>query len=138
MWTTAASRETTATKQQIWNLWVDVKHWNSWDKDVESAELLGSFELGAKGQLKPVGGPKTVFTLVECSEYKSFTSRSFLPLCKMDFIHLLEETDNGLEITHKIEMTGFLTFFFARVIGRKINAGLPLAVENLVRLAASK
>jgi len=135
MWTTEVSRKTTATKEQIWKLWADVPNWNVWDKEVESSELFGEFQAGSKGVLKPLGGPKTKFVMIECTKFKSFTDRSFLPLCKMDFIHSMRETKEGIEITHKIVMTGFMTFLFSKVIGSKIKAGLPIAVEKLVQLA---
>ncbi|MFN5430935.1 MAG: hypothetical protein ACK498_09380, partial [Cyclobacteriaceae bacterium] len=135
MWTTEVSRKTTATKEQIWKLWADVSNWNVWDAEVETSELFGQFQTGTKGVLKPVGGPKTKFEMTECSNFNSFTDRSFLPLCKIDFIHTMTETKDGLEITHKVVMTGIMTFFFSKVIGSKIKVGLPIAVEKLIELA---
>lgn len=135
MWTIEVSRKTTAKKEIIWKLWTDVPNWNIWDAEVETAELFGQFQTGTKGILKPKGGPKAKFEMIECTNLKSFTDRSFLPLCKMDFIHSMTETNNGLEITHKIEMTGFMTFLFSKVIGNKIKVGLPIAVDNLINLA---
>ena len=73
--------------------------------------------------------------MIECPNLKAFTDRSFLPLCKMDFIHSMTETNDGLEITHKVEMTGFMTFLFSKVIGNKIKVGLPIAVDKLIKLA---
>lgn len=138
MWTTEVSRKTKATKEQIWKLWADVPNWNIWDSEVENSELFGQFKTETNGILKPKDGPKAKFIIPELTELKSFTSRSFLPLCKMDFIHTMTETKDGLEITHKIVMTGFMTFLFSRVIGSKIKVGLPLAVEKLVKLAEKK
>ncbi|MCL2011902.1 MAG: hypothetical protein FWG75_03830 [Cystobacterineae bacterium] len=135
MWTTEVNRKTTATKEQIWKLWADVPHWNVWDKNLETSELFGGFQTGTKGALKAVGGPKTKFVMTECTEFKSFTNSSFLPLCKMDFIHTMTETKDGLEIIHKIVMTGLMTFFFSKVIGNKIKVGLPVAVEKLIEVA---
>ena len=53
----------------------------------------------------------------------------------MDFIHSLNETKNELEITHKVVMTGFMTFIFSRVIGKNIEKGLPNALKQLTELA---
>ena len=135
MWTTEVSRKTTATKEQIWKLWADVPNWNVWDKEVETSELFGQFKKGTKGILKPAGGPKTKFEMTECTNFKSFTDRSFLPLCKMDFIHTMTDTNDGLVINHKVIMTGFMTFLFSKIIGSKIKVGLPIAVEKLIVLA---
>lgn len=135
MWTTKVSRKTIATKEQIWKLWSDVPNWNIWDKDIETSELFGEFKTGTRGILKPLGGPKTKFIMTECTKFNSFSDRSFLPLCKMDFVHSLIETKNGIEITHKVVMTGFLTFIFSKFIGKKIKVGLPIAVEKLIEIA---
>ncbi len=138
MWTTETSKITTATKEQIWKLWTDVPHWNIWDKEVETSILFGEFRKGTKGVLKPVGGPKAKFEMIECTEFKSFTDRSFLPLCTMDFIHDMTETNAGLVITHKVVMSGFMTFLFSRVIGKKVKIGLPVAVEKLIQIAENE
>ena len=135
MWTAQATRKTTATKEQIWKLWADVSNWNIWDKEIETSELFGDFKAGTKGVLKPVGGPKTKFEMTECVNFNSFTDRSFLPLCKMDFIHTMTEFKDEIEITHKVVMTGFMTFLFSKVIGSKIEVGLPIAVEKLIEIA---
>ena len=135
MWTTKASSKTTATKEQIWKLWSDVPHWHVWDKEVEKAELFGEFKTGTRGVLKPADGPKTKFEITECVKFKSFSDRSFLPLCKIDFIHSMTETNNGIEVTHQVVMTGFMTFLFSKVIGSKIKVGLPFAVQKLIELA---
>ena len=135
MWTFEVSRKTTAKKEIIWKLWTDVPNWNIWDAEVVNAELFGQFQTGTKGILKPKGGPKAKFEMIECTNLKSFTDRSFLPLCKMDFLHSMTETNDGLEITHKVEMTGFMTFLFSKVIGNKIKVGLPIAVDKLINLA---
>lgn len=135
MWTTEVSRKTTATKEQIWKLWADVSNWNIWDKEVETSELFGDFTAGTKGVLKPAGGPKMKFKMTESVNFKSFTDRSFLPFCKMDFIHTITETKEGHEITHKVVMTGFMTFLFSKVVGSKIEVGLPKAVDKLIEIA---
>lgn len=135
MWTTEASRKTTATKERIWRLWADVPHWSVWDKDVESSELFGQFRTGTKGALKTAGGPRTKFVMTECADFRSFTNTSFLPFCKMDFIHTMTESKEGLEIVHKIVMTGLTSFFFSKIIGNKIKIGLSVAVEKLIEIA---
>jgi len=138
MWTTEVTRLTTAKKEQIWKLWADVPNWNVWDSEVESSELLGEFKNGTKGYLKPTGGPKVKFEITNWGNLISFTSRSFLPLCRMDFFHCMNETKDGILVTHKVEMTGVLTFLFSKVIGSKIKVGLPKAVEKLIEIAEKK
>lgn len=135
MWVTEATCITTAAKEQVWKLWEDVSNWNVWDKEVEFSEVFGPFQAGTEGLLKPAGGPKTKFIIIECTPHKSFTDRSFLPLCKIDFIHTMKETANGLEVTHKVVITGCTTFLFSKIMGKKIEAGLLIAVKKLTEIA---
>lgn len=138
MWTNKVSIKTNAAKTGIWKLWTDVENWKTWDNQVVDSSLDGDFILGQTGELTPKGGPKGKFELVEVTKNKSFISRSKLPLAKMDFIHSMEEKNGEIIITHKIQISGFSTFLFSRVIGKKIIQELPKALEELVKLAEKK
>lgn len=73
--------------------------------------------------------------MVSVDKLNYFTSRSFLPLTKMDFIHEMDEKGGELFITHTIEIKGLLTCLFSRVIGNKLITELPKAMENLSIMA---
>jgi hypothetical protein len=135
MWTIEVSRQTTATKEQIWNLWADVAHWNSWDSTVKSSELYGDFSVGTKGMVKLAGGPKSKFVITECKPLESFTNRSFLPFCNVDFTLILAETQNGTLVTYRQVMTGFLTFLFSKLFGKQMEKGIPKGLEDLITYA---
>lgn len=127
-------RKTTASKEEIWRLWSDVKNWDKWDYDVVSSSIDGRFETGTTGVLKPKGGPKTKFKITEATENRSFSNRSLLPLCSIYFVHELNEVEGTIEISHRIEMKGLLSGFFSKVMGKNIARGLPGSVENLIKL----
>ena len=135
MWTIKVSRQTTATKEQIWNLWADVANWNSWDSTVKRSELYGDFKVGTTGVVKLAVGPKSKFVITDCKPFESFTNRSFLPFCKVDFTITLVEEQKGLLVTYRQEMTGFLTFFFSKVFGKQMTKGLPKGLEDLITYA---
>jgi len=77
-------------------------------------------------------GPKSNFVIIGCKPLKSFTNRSFLPLCKVDSTLILVETQNGLLVTYRQAMTGFLTFFFSAVMGKAMTKGLSKGIEELI------
>ena len=131
-WSTEISRQTTATKEQIWDLWADVANWKSWDSTVKSSELYGDFNVGTKGMVKLAIGPKSKFVITDCNPFETFTNRSFLPLCKVDFTLTLVETEKRVLVTYRQEMTGFLTFFFSKVLGGKMKKGLLKGIEDLI------
>ncbi|WP_166965418.1 SRPBCC family protein [Yeosuana marina] len=135
MWSKKVTIKTNASREQIWNLWSDVKNWNKWDNEVEYSDMNGQFETGTFGILKPIKGPKSKFKLISVDKLNEFTSRSFLPLTKMDFIHEMNEKNSELFITHGVEIKGLLTFLFSKVIGKKLIRELPKAMENLSKMA---
>jgi hypothetical protein len=135
MWTKKVTIKTNASREQIWNLWSDVNKWNKWDNEVKYSELNGQFKAGSFGILKPIKGPKSKFKLISVDILNEFTSRSFLPFTKMDFIHEMNEKNGELFITHGVEIKGLLTFLFSKVIGEKLIKELPKAMENLSKMA---
>lgn len=138
MWKTEVTRITSAKKETIWSLWTAVPNWKLWDSDVEESELFGEFQTGTMGKLKSKWAPKVTFEITECTHMQSFTSTSFLPLCRMEVIHYMQETDVGLTVTHTIKMYWWLAFLFSRLIGKKALKSLPYAVESLIDLACNE
>ncbi len=135
MWYKKVTIETNATKEQIWNLWTNVENWNKWDNQVEFSKLNGKFEKGTSGVLKPINSPKSKFELISVENLKQFTTRSYLPLTKMDFTHELNKKKGQLYVTHGVKITGVLTFLFSRVIGERIISELPNTMERLSKMA---
>lgn len=135
MWSKEVKLITSASKEQIWELWTDVTNWKVWDDQVIESMLYGKFEQSQKGELQPKSGPKSNFELVEVTRLKSFTSRSQLPFTTMDFIHSMHAAEGVLTVVHKVEMRGAFTFLFSRVIGNKLIKELPKALKKLEGLA---
>ena len=129
------SVSTKAKPEKVWELWSKVETWPKWDHGIEATQLVGSFKTGAKGWLKPKGGPKVKFELLDVQENKKFHDRSYLPFARLDFIHTLETNGNETIVTHDVQMTGLLTFLFSKVIGAGIKKDMPSTMERLVRVA---
>lgn len=138
-WNHETSISTIASAEQVWTLWSKPHEWNRWDEGIEWVKLDGLFAAGTSGVLKPVGGPKVKFLLLEAQPWRSFKDRSFLPLTQLDFIHTYTPSttsQHGGQITHRIEMRGWLTPVFSRLIGRDIQKTLPATLTKLAKLAA--
>ena len=45
------------------------------------------------------------------------------------------ETQNGLLVTYRQEMTGFLTFLFSKDMGKMMVKGLTKGIEDLITFA---
>lgn len=135
MWECQHSETTTATPAQLWQRYRDPATWSEWDDQVEDVVFDGEFRLGASGSIKPVGGPRTGFRMTEVTEGVSFTDVTSLPLAKMRFDHWIESGASETTFTHRVSITGPLSPLFARIIGRKVAAGLPSAMRELAALA---
>jgi hypothetical protein len=135
---TQHSIKTKAAPEAIWALWSDIKTWNTWDHGIENGEIEGAFTEGAKGWLKPKGGPRVNFKILRAETNKVFHDRSSLPLTSLDFIHTLSREGDYTIVTQRVEMTGVLTFIFAKVIGSGIKKDMPLAMAKLVEIAEGK
>ena len=136
MWTHEEKVKTTATADAVWKIWSKPESWTDWDDGLEWVKFDGPLVAGSKGKMKPKGaGPVEFFTL-EVSPGRGFSDRTLLPLAKMDFIHRYTPLpEGGGHISHRVEISGPLSFLFGRVIGKNIQKGLPEAMRKLASLA---
>lgn len=135
MWYTEFSKTTHAKPETIHAIWADVQTWSRWDHALENSALAGEFAVGTTGTLLPKGAPHDFgFVLTEVSAH-SFTDITHLPGADLIFIHTLQTTAEGTTLTHRAEIQGDAWEKYSTTIGKNIEHELPLAVENLIRLA---
>jgi len=127
--------ETKASPEKIWEVWQDVKNWNTWDHGIEFSTIDGPFAVGTKGTLKPKGGPLVQTELTTVEPMKMFIDESKLFLAKILVSHYLTESNGKTFVTHQIEMKGPLAFVFAFLIGRAMKKNLPQEMAAMVRKA---
>jgi hypothetical protein len=65
-------------------------------------------------------------------------SKGKLPGGTLLFEHLIEPTDGGSRITHRVSLDGPLAFLWTPVVGRIIEREMPEGVERLAELAVEK
>ena len=130
------TRETTATREQVWELWANVPNRTRWDEDLEYARLDGPFRKGSTGEVKLKGQPARKFLITHCEPLEGYTDRFFLPLYgKMDWHHTMRETKGGREVTFRIEVSGPSALILAPIMKNILHDDLPPAVDKLVSLA---
>ena len=121
-----------APTSEVWQKLSDVESWSTWDSSLSWCKLSASFSEGSVGSLKPSGGPKTTFELVNVVANKNFDVRSKLPLCnRMVVGHRLDASPNGTRLTHSIKFEGWLSCLFDCCIGKGLRASLPSAMNSL-------
>lgn len=135
MWTTAHSLEAPVSAAQIWRVWRDLPNWPVWDQGLDWVRPEGDLVVGGRYRLKPTGGPEVRATIVRCEPEAGFTDVTRLPLCTLEFDHVIEPTPLGVRITHRATFRGLAAPLFRRVIGAGIARDLPATMARLVERA---
>lgn len=143
MWISEAKSKSTATKEEIWAIYLDVVGWKNWDSELAFSQLDGPFVVGSTGKLKPRKGPLTHFTVTEVSVNQSFESvavmpHRLLPLVRLAVKHQLTSLPDGnTQILHCAQVSGVFGPLAARLMGTELSAGLKAATSKLAKHALS-
>lgn len=120
---------------QIWKIWSDINVRPLWDDDTEWATIEGSFTKGNYFDMKIKNGPKLKMMISDCIPNQLFTDSYQFPLARLDGIHQMESTHDGLRITTTIRMSGPLRWLWRKLVGEKIVKTLPHQTNLLIQLA---
>ncbi len=137
MWSEKRKIKTDASREEIWNIWIDVKNWNKWDDEIQYSELNSEFKKGGLGIIKPKKASKLIFTIISVNKLENFTIQTSLPLSKINFTHEIIEENDERFIVHGVEITGILSCIFSRLIGKKLIKELPTAMKKLSEMAVN-
>lgn len=123
--------------EAVFSIYEDVPNWHTWDPDTKSAVLDGPLHAGAKGRLTPTKGNAVPMVVTEVTSGRSFTVESRIPLFRMVFEHVLNPTESGTEVIHRVVFSGLLSIVLGPILTKQLNAGLPITLGNLKKLAES-
>ncbi len=130
----SVTKTSTKTVSEIWAKYIDVSNWNTWDKDLESSSLDGEFAVGGTGVVTPKDAPKSKITITKLEENKNLVFVCKMPFATIHFKHFIKLNDNsGCEVTHEVELDGFLAPLWNLIIGKSLVAGLDTAVDNITK-----
>ncbi|MEL6659837.1 MAG: SRPBCC family protein [Bacteroidota bacterium] len=132
------SLPTTASAEQIWQVWTDVPNWKNWDTGLQDATLEGDFMLDAKGTILSLEGRTSKFKIVDIDPGRSYTMKTNLPLGGLYVKRYLDSSDGQLTFTHEVWFTGLTKGIFAKAFGEKFRNMLPEVLENVKAIAEAK
>ena len=133
MFTWSHTITSTATPEQVWPLYADVRRWLEWDSGLEAVTLDGPFAVGSTGTLQVEGQPPLTWTLTDIEENALFTDVTEIPgVATLTFVHRLEQRDQGTTVTHEVRIVGPA----AQELGPMVTSDTPEAMHTLVALAA--
>jgi len=129
---------TDATPAQVWHVWQDVKHWSSWDHELESSELNGTFTAGTTGTLKFKDGTVLKTFLTHVSPSASFVQEAKLFLAKAVMSHYIHSVDGRTHVTIRTDIRGPLAFLYTLFLGNSIKKKVPVEMTEMLKKAVGK
>ncbi|WP_455592898.1 hypothetical protein [Bacteroides sp.] len=104
---TITTRE--VSQKEIWDLITNVNDWKFWDKEVVDSHIEGDFQAGKSFMLHPKGAGKVNVFIEEVTPNTYYRDVTKFPLARLYDEHLYENTKDGLKITIKLTIKGFLS-----------------------------
>jgi Polyketide cyclase / dehydrase and lipid transport len=121
----------------IYPIYADVANWHRWDPDTKAATLSGPFVVGSRGTLTPVRGNTVPMVVTFVDPARGFTAESRIPLLlRMVFEHeLIAHGPSQTEVVHRVTLSGPLSWLIGPALKRQLDAGLPVTLSRLKRMA---
>jgi len=131
----SVTRESSASPASFYARWVDHDSWPAWSPDTEWARVEGAVRQGARGILKPVGGPRTAFEISELEPDRVYTDVSRMPGARLTFRHEVAPTPGGSRLSVIVTLDGPLSWLWARTAFAGFERSVPADLDRLVALA---
>jgi hypothetical protein len=88
-----------------------------WSAGLDWVRPAGPIELGARGRLRPAGGPSWPFEVTGLVADRTFADTTYLPGARLTFRHHAEPVGTGAEVQVSVELAGPLRRLWALVLG---------------------
>ncbi|TDC50193.1 hypothetical protein E1212_15855 [Jiangella ureilytica] len=132
-----ASRASTAAPSLFFDRWVDHSSWSEWSPDTQWVRVEGPVAAGARGVLKPKGGPRTRFLVAEHERDRVYTDVSRVPGATLTFRHAVAPSPAGSELTVRVWLDGPMSWLWARTAFRGFRHSVPSDLDRLIALVES-
>jgi hypothetical protein len=133
-----AHASSSAAPSAFFARWIDHETWTEWDTDTEWVHLSGPVVLGAHGELKPLGGPKTRFTISALHPDREYTDTTKLFGATLVFQHLADVVDGRTQLSAEVTLDGPLARLWQAILGAGFTESVPTALNRLVTLVESQ
>jgi hypothetical protein len=115
----------------------DAESHPTWSKDLEWVRLDEPMRQGARGVLKPRGGPKTKFVISQLVPDSVFADTSFLVGARLVFRHEVRPEGEGSSLHVSVDIAGPLAWLWRRTAFRDAQDRVDEDAANLVALVGA-
>jgi hypothetical protein len=135
---TALARTTQTTRARpatVFALWADINHWADFDDGIEWAKTDEAFRAGSHYVIKPKGGPQVKSTILLVEPPTRFVDVAHLFGAQLKFDHAISEQDGITTVGVVMTISGPLSWFWTKLLGKNQQADLEKATANLLKIA---
>lgn len=134
----SAAATSSAAPADFYVRWADHGSWPQWDPDTAWCRVDGPVVAGARGRLKPKGGPAVRFTVAVADPAGEYTDVSRLVGARLTFRHVARVESGVTRLSAVVTLDGPLAGVWARIMGAGFRASVPAALERLVALVEGR
>ncbi|MEM1235166.1 MAG: SRPBCC family protein [Pseudomonadota bacterium] len=120
----------------VWDLWTRPSTWGQWDRGLKSASMEGSMTFGSVGQIQPLSGPPSPFTVVAFEPKRSYAFETQLVGSVLRVERFFNE--NRTAFTHRVTFSGPSVLVFAQMLGPGFRRALPPTMQQLKALSEQR
>lgn len=133
------TRTVPITPARLYARWADCNTHPEWSTDLQWVRLDEPLAVGARGRLRPKGGPPLKFRVSELTTDQTFADTTLLPGARLTFRHHAEPSGTtAAEVTVTVTLTGPLAPIWRRLLGlQDAAAGVNDDLDRLVALLQS-
>jgi uncharacterized protein YndB with AHSA1/START domain len=124
--------------EALWARWADPDTHPEWSHDLAWVRLEEPMAPGARGHLRPKGGPRSAFAVTELVPDRTFADTTHLPGARLTFRHHAEPAPGGAQVTVTVTVEGVLARAWSRILGAAATrTGIATDLDQLVTLLAA-
>lgn len=113
------TERSSAEPAAVWALWSDPGRWREWNEQVVRAEADGELVPGTEVRVRYRRGGTARVGVLEHEPERLLVTETRFPGARQRHEHRLEPGRRGVEITHRISVTGPLGRLWSLLLGRR-------------------
>jgi uncharacterized protein YndB with AHSA1/START domain len=129
---------TSAPAELVFARVADSERHPDWSHDLEWVRLDEPLREGARGVLKPKGGPKSRFVVSSFVPGSVFADTTFLPGARVTFHHEVHRAGEGSRLLVRVTLVGPLAWLWKRTAFRDAQTKVEEDARHLLDLLASE